>query len=45
MTDHARDLAAASAGELEAIVEGFDAEAARADAERTIREGDLGQVD
>ena len=37
MTDHARDLADASDAELTAIVEAFDAEATRRDAEATIR--------
>jgi len=42
MTAHARRLADASEGDLEAIVEGFDPDAALEDAERRIRQGDLG---
>ncbi|MFB6184971.1 MAG: 4-phosphopantoate--beta-alanine ligase [Haloarculaceae archaeon] len=41
VTRHARDLREASREELEAIVAEFDAEAALAAAERTIRSGDL----
>jgi 4-phosphopantoate--beta-alanine ligase len=41
MTEHARDLADASAEDLDAIIEAFDPEAALADAERAIRGGDL----
>ncbi|MFB6083184.1 MAG: 4-phosphopantoate--beta-alanine ligase [Halorientalis sp.] len=41
ITDHARDLADASREELEAIVEGFDREAALQAAEDAIRSGDL----
>ena len=39
ITDHARDLADADRGTLEAIVAEFDADEALADAERAIREG------
>jgi 4-phosphopantoate--beta-alanine ligase len=42
MTAHARSLADRSDAELRAVVERFDADAARADAERAIRSGDLG---
>ncbi|QLG28750.1 phosphopantothenate/pantothenate synthetase [Halorarum halophilum] len=45
ITRHARELADAPRGELERIVEGFDSEAALRDAERAIREGDLGKRD
>jgi len=38
---HARELREEPQGELEAIIEGFDREAALEDAERTIRSGDL----
>jgi 4-phosphopantoate--beta-alanine ligase len=38
MTDHARALADADAAELDAIVEGFDADAALEAAERAIRD-------
>ena len=41
MTAHARSLAGRSDADLRAIVERFDPEAARADAERTIRSGSL----
>jgi 4-phosphopantoate--beta-alanine ligase len=41
MLDHAEELQSASDPELQAIVEEFDPEAALADAERRIREGDL----
>ena len=41
VTAHARELADANREELEAIVEEFDADAARAAAERAIREGEL----
>jgi 4-phosphopantoate--beta-alanine ligase len=42
VTRHAEELRDASAAELREIVDGFDAEAALADAERTIRGGELG---
>ncbi|WP_159904371.1 4-phosphopantoate--beta-alanine ligase [Salinirussus salinus] len=41
MTAHARELADASREELEAIVKEFDPDAARAAAERAVREGEL----
>jgi len=41
ITDHARALTDATDEELRAITEGFDPEAALADAERAIREGEL----
>jgi 4-phosphopantoate--beta-alanine ligase len=41
MTAHARDLADASREELEATVTEFDPDAARAAAERAVREGEL----
>ncbi|WP_435065172.1 4-phosphopantoate--beta-alanine ligase [Halobaculum sp. EA56] len=41
VTRHAEELADAGDEELREVVEGFDAEAALADAERAIREGDL----
>jgi len=41
ITDHARELADATDEELRAVREGFDAEAALADAEHAIREGEL----
>ncbi|MEF8887666.1 MAG: 4-phosphopantoate--beta-alanine ligase [Haloarculaceae archaeon] len=41
MTAHARELADAPRDELETIVADFDADAARAAAERAIREGEL----
>ena len=41
VTAHARKLADATQGELEAIVEDFDADAARAAAEQAIRGGEL----
>ncbi|WP_336328434.1 4-phosphopantoate--beta-alanine ligase [Halovenus sp. HT40] len=41
MTEHARDLRDHSAAELEAIIDGFDAEEALAAAEQAIRDGDL----
>ena len=41
LTEYARELRDASRDELEAIVAGFDREAALEDAERAIREGDL----
>jgi len=41
VTRHAEELADAGEGELREIVEAFDPEAALADAERAIREGDL----
>ena len=41
MTAHARSLAGRSDEQLAGIVERFDADAARADAERAIRSGDL----
>ena len=40
VTGHARELADTPRGELEAIVAGFDADAARTAAERAIREGE-----
>ncbi|MFT4882222.1 MAG: 4-phosphopantoate--beta-alanine ligase [Natronomonas sp.] len=40
VTGHARELANTPRGELEAIVAGFDADAARTAAERAIREGE-----
>jgi 4-phosphopantoate--beta-alanine ligase len=42
VTAHARALADADEAALRAVVEGFDAEAALAAAERAIREGDFG---
>jgi 4-phosphopantoate--beta-alanine ligase len=39
ITGHARDLAAVSRDELDAVVESFDADAALAEAERAIRRG------
>ncbi|PSQ06774.1 phosphopantothenate/pantothenate synthetase [Halobacteriales archaeon QS_6_71_20] len=42
VTRHARDLADASDEEIREVVEAFDREAALAEAERAIREGDLG---
>jgi 4-phosphopantoate--beta-alanine ligase len=45
VTEHARDLAEADDADLERIVESFDAAAALADAERTIREGDFATGD
>jgi len=42
VTRHAQDLSGASRAELEAIVRGFDADAALAAAEDAIRSGDLG---
>ena len=41
MLDHAEELQSASDSELQSIVDEFDPEAALADAERRIREGDL----
>ena len=41
VTAHARELADAPREELEAVIEEFDADAARAAAERAIREGEL----
>ena len=41
MTAHARELADANREELEAIVKEFDPDAARAAAERAVREGEL----
>jgi hypothetical protein len=41
MTDHARDLQSENQETLEAIVEGFDPEAALRAAEAAIRKGDL----
>jgi 4-phosphopantoate--beta-alanine ligase len=41
MTEHARDLSEATPEELDAIVDAFDREAALADAERAIRDGEL----
>jgi 4-phosphopantoate--beta-alanine ligase len=41
MTEHVRDLADASAAELDAVIEAFDPEAALADAEQAIRAGEL----
>lgn len=41
ITDHVHDLANATSEERRAITDGFDAEAALADAERAIREGEL----
>jgi 4-phosphopantoate--beta-alanine ligase len=42
MTEHARELRDASREELEEIVASFDREAALEEAERTIRQGELG---
>jgi 4-phosphopantoate--beta-alanine ligase len=44
VTEHVRDLQGADRSTLRAIVEGFDPDAARADAEERLREGDEERV-